>query len=47
MFRDPRDVVISGYFSAVKTHQNTYNDEVERLRDELARDALRRGPAQG
>lgn len=35
MFRDPRDLVVSGYFSAVKTHQNTHVDEVESLRDEL------------
>ncbi len=35
MFRDPRDVVVSGYFSAVKTHQNTYNAYVEQVRDEL------------
>ncbi len=35
MFRDPRDVVVSGYFSAVTTHQNTYNAYVERVREEL------------
>jgi hypothetical protein len=35
MFRDPRDLVVSGYYSAVKTHQNTYDDDVERTRDEI------------
>lgn len=35
MFRDPRDLVVSGYWSAVKTHRKTHLPEVEALRDKL------------
>lgn len=35
MFRDPRDLVVSGYYSAVKTHRPTHLAEVERVRDEI------------
>ena len=35
MFRDPRDLVVSGYYSAVKTHRTTHMAEVERVRDEI------------
>jgi len=35
MFRDPRDLVVSGYYSAVKTHRKTHLEEVERVRDEI------------
>jgi hypothetical protein len=35
MFRDPRDLVVSGYYSAVKTHQNTFIEDVERAREEI------------
>jgi hypothetical protein len=35
MFRDPRDLVVSGYFSAVKTHQDTHVEEVETLREQM------------
>jgi hypothetical protein len=35
MFRDPRDLVVSGYYSAVKTHRVTHLEEVERVRDEI------------
>lgn len=33
--RDPRDMVVSGYWSAVKTHRRGHLPEVERLRDRL------------
>lgn len=33
MYRDPRDLVVSGYWSAVKTHRVTHLEEVERTRD--------------
>jgi hypothetical protein len=35
MVRDPRDVVISGYWSAVETHRTTHLAEVEELRARL------------
>lgn len=35
MVRDPRDVVISGYWSAMETHRKTHLDEVEELRARL------------
>ena len=33
--RDPRDMVVSGYWSAVKTHPRTHLDEVEAMRRRL------------
>ncbi|HWJ10135.1 MAG TPA: sulfotransferase domain-containing protein [Nocardioides sp.] len=33
--RDPRNVVVSGYWSAVETHRPTHLEEAERLRVEL------------
>jgi len=35
MFRDPRDLVVSGYYSAVSSHQNTYVPAVEKQREEI------------
>lgn len=35
MFRDPRDLVVSGYYSAVKTHRKTHLREVEEVRDTI------------
>lgn len=35
MFRDPRDLVVSGYYSAVRTHRTVHLDEVERVRDRI------------
>lgn len=33
--RDPRDMVVSGYWSAVKTHRRGHLEDVEELRDRL------------
>lgn len=33
--RDPRDLVVSGYWSAVETHRPTHLEEAERLREEM------------
>ncbi len=35
MFRDPRDLVVSGYYSATTTHRKTHLPEVEAFRDQL------------
>jgi hypothetical protein len=35
MFRDPRELVVSGYFSAVKTHRTLHLEEVEQVRDHI------------
>ena len=35
MFRDPRDLVVSGYHSAVKTHRKVHLREVEEVRDRI------------
>lgn len=35
MFRDPRDLLVSGYYSAVNTHRKTHLQEIEDLRDRL------------
>lgn len=35
MFRDPRDLMVSGYFSATISHPDTHFAEVEQFRDEL------------
>ncbi|WP_435770477.1 sulfotransferase domain-containing protein [Nocardioides sp. SYSU DS0651] len=35
MFRDPRDLIVSGYYSAVKTHRKVHVPELEQFRDEL------------
>ncbi|HEX2896093.1 MAG TPA: sulfotransferase domain-containing protein [Marmoricola sp.] len=35
MFRDPRDLIVSGYYAAVETHRPTHLAEVERFRREI------------
>lgn len=35
MFRDPRDMVVSGYYSAVKTHRKLNSSELEDYREKL------------
>lgn len=35
MFRDPRDIVVSGYFSAIGTHRNTQDPENEAARQRM------------
>lgn len=35
LFRDPRDLVVSGYHSAVATHRKVHKREVEELRDRI------------
>jgi hypothetical protein len=35
MFRDPRDMFVSGYFSAVATHRKLWRREYEEYRDKL------------
>lgn len=35
MFRDPRDLMVSGYYSAVKTHRKLHVAELEELRNEI------------
>lgn len=35
MFRDPRDLIVSGYYSAIKTHRKLHVPELEAFRDEL------------
>lgn len=35
MLRDPRDLVVSGYYSAVKTHRKLNDPELEAYRDKL------------
>jgi hypothetical protein len=35
MFRDPRDMIVSGYHSAVKTHRKLNSPEVENYREKL------------
>jgi hypothetical protein len=35
MFRDPRDIVVSGYYAAVLTHRKTHLKEVEALRAQI------------
>lgn len=35
MFRDPRELVVSGYFSATKTHRKVHIPELEVFREEL------------
>jgi Sulfotransferase domain len=35
MFRDPRDMVVSGYYSAVKTHRKLNSSELENYREKL------------
>jgi hypothetical protein len=35
MFRDPRDLVVSGYYSAVKTHRKVHRADVEAVRDQI------------
>ncbi|HET9501172.1 MAG TPA: sulfotransferase domain-containing protein [Marmoricola sp.] len=35
MFRDPRDLLVSGYHSTVRTHRKVHLPELERFRDEV------------
>lgn len=35
MFRDPRELMVSGYYSATVSHVYTYTAEVEQVRDEI------------
>lgn len=35
MFRDPRELMVSGYYSATVSHPYTHTPEVEKVRDEI------------
>ena len=35
MFRDPRDMIVSGYYSAIKTHRKLNSQELEGYREKL------------